>query len=169
MSITASSQDLVSEEDRSRVAALLGREPRGLETIQVRNSLGEPSVIRVSSLVDDKPFPTLFWLVDKQLSYELDKLEARGVIAELQQEIDAIEELQQQLKQDHEAYIRLREQFMSEEVKARLIQLGYYDDLIARGIGGIADFGRIRCLHTYYAAHLVQSNLVGRFLDENHL
>ena len=70
----------VSIEDREIVAGLLGREPRGLEAIQVRDDQGRPSVIRVSSLVDGKPFPTLFWLVDKDINYWLDGLEAAGTI-----------------------------------------------------------------------------------------
>ena len=36
-----------------------------------------------------------------------------------------------------------------------------------KGIGGIADFCRIRCLHSWYAAHLVIPNTVGRLLDEH--
>ena len=39
--------------------------------------------------------------------------------------------------------------------------------LQARGVGGIADFTRIRCLHTWYAAHLVVPNTIGRLLDEH--
>ena len=53
----------------ARVAALLGREPRGLEEIIVAGEGAEPVVIRVASLVDNKPFPTLFWLVDPALCY----------------------------------------------------------------------------------------------------
>jgi uncharacterized protein len=44
----------------NQVAVLLGRQPRGLEDIAVVGVAGEPVVIRVASLVDDKPFPTLF-------------------------------------------------------------------------------------------------------------
>jgi len=35
-----------------------------------------------------------------------------------------------------------------------------------RGIGGIQDSDRIRCLHTWYAAHCVQSNVIGDMVDE---
>ena len=34
-----------------------------------------------------------------------------------------------------------------------------------QGIGGIGDFKRIRCFHTWYAAHLVAPNTVGAMLD----
>ena len=80
----------------NQVAALLGRQPRGLEEIAVTGASGEPVVIRVASLVDDKPFPTLFWLVDPALCYRIDQLEAAGLIKQLQQRIDADPALQTQ-------------------------------------------------------------------------
>jgi len=158
-----------SEKDRAVVAGLLGREPRGLEAVQVRNIRGEPSVIRVSSLVDGKPFPTLFWLIDKELNYKLDQLESSGIIALIQSQVHDSDHLQQALRDDHESYIALRKSYMSENIRATLTGLGYYESLMQRGIGGIADFSRIRCLHTWYAAHLVKKNTVGLLLESNHL
>ena len=35
----------------------------------------------------------------------------------------------------------------------------------SRGIGGIQGADRIRCLHTWYAAHCVQPNVVGGMID----
>lgn len=159
----------ISKQDYLAVADLLGREPRGLEAIQVRNSTGEPSVVRVSSLVENKPFPTLFWLVDKAINYQLDQFEAEGLIAILQNQIDASAELTAELRQSHVDYIELRERYMRQKIKSKLMDLGYYKDLQKRGIGGIADFTRIRCLHTHYASHLVKPNLVGRMLDSGYL
>ena len=69
----------------NQVAVLLGRAPRGLEDIAVAGPAGEPVVIRVASLVEDKPFPTLFWLVDPVLCYRIDQLEAGGLIKQFQQ------------------------------------------------------------------------------------
>ena len=150
----------------ARVAALLGREPRGFEEVMVQGEAGEPVVIRVASLVDDKPFPTLFWLVDSDTCYRIDRLEAAGLIARLQRRIDADEELKSSMREDHRTHIAQRRDHMSPLVRRRLRQLGYEDVLADRGIGGIADFTRVRCLHTWYAAHLVVSNTVGRMLDE---
>lgn len=155
----------ISGLDIAKVTQLLGRAPRGMEAIQVYNEYAEPSVIRVASLVEGKPFPTLFWLVDKRISYKLDKLEANGVINQLQQQIDASETLQQSLIADHKNYIALREKYMRNGIKKALQVAGYYEDLQKRGVGGIANFTRIRCLHTYYAAHLVNKNTVGRMVD----
>ena len=65
----------ITAQVRSHVTELLGREPRGLEAIAVVADDGSPMVIRVASLVDDTPFPTLFWLIDPGLSYRIDRAE----------------------------------------------------------------------------------------------
>ncbi len=148
------------------VARLLGRQPRGLLDVPVAGTAGEPVVIRVASLVDDKPFPTMFWLVDPALCYRIDRLEAAGVIARLQQRIDEDPAMQVAMEADHRAHIALRHDLMSSEILGRLQALGYGDVLAGKGIGGIADFGRIRCLHTWYAAHLVVPNTVGVLVDD---
>ncbi|MEZ5502922.1 MAG: DUF501 domain-containing protein [Halioglobus sp.] len=150
-----------------RVAALLGRPPRGLEEIAVVGADGEPVVIRVASLVDDKPFPTLFWLVDPAMCYRIDQLEAAGFIRQLQQRVDADPDLRQAMREDHQAHIALREASMRPALRRRLLALNFGGALANKGIGGIADFSRIRCLHTWYGAHLVVPNTVGRLLDDH--
>lgn len=168
MMIENISNNPISTDTISIVADQLGREPRGLEAIEVSDKSGLPSVIRVSSLVDKKPFPTMFWLVNKELCYNIDKLEAAGVISEIQHKIDESKKLQSQLFNDHTFYITLREQNMIPGVKKYLIKHHYYDQLQKRGIGGISNFSRVRCLHTYYASHLVKSNIIGRIIDESY-
>jgi hypothetical protein len=137
-----------------------------LEEIAVTGSDGEPMVIRVSSLVDDKPFPTMFWLLDPGLCYRIDQLEAAGLIKHLQQSIDADSDLQCGMRDDHLAHIALRDRCMPPAVRLRLRDLGFSEALTNKGIGGIADFTRIRCLHTWYGAHLVVPNTVGGLLDD---
>lgn len=127
---------------------------------------GEPVVIRVASLVDDKPFPTLFWLVDPALCYRIDQLEAGGLIERFQQRIDTDAQLQRQMHEDHRAHIVLREQCMRPSIRQRLQELKFSAALADRGIGGIANFSRIRCLHTWYGAHLVVPNTVGGMLED---
>ena len=155
----------VSAAQLDRVAVLLGREPRGLEDIPVCSPAGEPMVIRVASLVDDKPFPTLFWLIDPDLCYRIDTEEAGGLIARLQQRIDQDETLRTAMAADHQRYIALRDSFISEPMRKRIAELGYTQVFTRKGIGGIADFTRIRCLHTWYGAHLVEPNTVGSLLE----
>ena len=123
-------------------------------------------VIRVASLVDDKPFPTLFWLLDPDLCYRIDQMEAAGFIAKFQQQIDHSPALQNAMKRDHLAHIELRERYMSAQVRHRLDELGFASVLVSKGIGGIADYSRIRCLHTWYGAHLVVPNTIGVMVDD---
>ncbi|MEP5569711.1 MAG: DUF501 domain-containing protein [Halioglobus sp.] len=157
----------VSEEQRLQVEQLLGRPPRGLKDVPVLNPQGQPMVIRVASLVDDKPFPTLFWLVDPDICYRIDGEEARGLIARLQDQINHSPELKAGMARDHERYIALRESYIDDQERQRISELGFSDVFKQKGIGGIADFSRIRCLHTWYGAHLVHSNTVGQLLDEH--
>ncbi|MEH6609119.1 MAG: DUF501 domain-containing protein [Halioglobus sp.] len=155
----------ISTAMREQVAVLLGREPRGLREISVINEKGAPQVIRVASLVDDKPFPTLYWLVDPELNYRLDQLEAGGLIKRLQRDIDDSEDVQAAMRADHLSYITRRDSHIDVNERQRIADLGFQSVLGERGIGGIADFSRIRCLHTWYAAHLVVPNTVGAMVD----
>lgn len=155
----------VTDEVVRKISQLLGREPRGLEAVAVGAPSGEPVVIRVASLVDNAPFPNLFWLVDPAIVYRIDGDEAGGLIQRLQKLVDADTELQASLIDDHRAHIALRNSYMTSVVEEKLRSLNYYKVLQNRGIGGIADFGRIRCLHTWYAAHLVVPNTIGGLLD----
>ena len=84
----------------------------------------------------------------------------------LQQRIDADSDLQCGMRDDHLAHIALRDRCMSGAVRLRLQELGFGEALVNKGIGGIADFTRIRCLHTWYGAHLVVPNTVGALLDD---
>lgn len=155
----------ISTSTRARVTSLLGREPRGLRAIAASSPAGEPMVIRVASLVDGKPFPTLFWLVDPALCYRIDRAEAGGLIARLQAQVDADPALQAAMARDHAAHIALRAGFLDPAERQQLEGLGFAAVMRERGIGGIADFTRIRCLHTWYAAHLVVPNTVGKLLE----
>ena len=152
-------------DQRERVATLLGREPRGLRAIAVTDADGEPIVIRVASLVDEKPFPTLYWLVGAELCLQIDRLEAAGWIARLQEAVNRSHVLQTAMREDHERHRAARDAFLSPEEAQFLEQRGMRAALDERGVGGIAGYYRIRCLHTWYAAHLVSPNAVGALVD----
>ena len=151
---------------RARVAALLGREPRGLRAIPVADEHDDPLVIRVASVVDDKPFPTLYWLVGAELCLRIDRLEAAGWIARLQERVDASTALQQAMHDDHARHRDARSRFLSDAERQLLSEKGMQAALDERGIGGISEPTRIRCLHTWYAAHLVTPNTIGQLVDE---
>ncbi|WP_439106404.1 DUF501 domain-containing protein [Congregibacter sp.] len=163
-----STTDKVSPVDEAMLAVVetrLGRRPRGFRAVAALDEDGLPAVIRVASLVEGKPFPTLFWLIDPKLNLRIDREEANGRIRDFQSRIDADAALQRAMEADHQEHIRLRESYLQREERALLESRGQWSALAERGIGGIADFKRIRCLHTWYAAHLVEANTVGRMLD----
>ena len=155
-----------TDAERARVAELLGREPRGLRAVVVSDDRGDPLVIRVASVVDGKPFPTLYWLLGEAMCLRIDRLEAAGWIAALQQRVDGSENLRQAMLEDHDRHRRERDGFLSVDERAYLTAQGMLSALDARGIGGIAEPDRIRCLHTWYAAHLVTPNTIGGLVDE---
>ena len=148
------------------VTERLGREPRGFCDVSAFNEKGQPAVIRVSSVVDGKPFPTLFWLIDAEISLKIDRLEAAGWIAELQKMVYESSAIKLQMKQAHEAHNKLRNGFLGEEERMLLESRGMMSALSDRGIGGIQEPDRIRCLHTWYAAHMVEPNCVGVAVDQ---
>ena len=156
----------LTADQRARVAVLLGREPRGLREIPVVDAHGEPLVIRVASVVDEKPFPTLYWLVGAELCLRIDRLEAAGWIARLQDRVDASTAIQQAMRDDHAWHREARSRFLSDGERQLLSEKGMQVALDERGIGGISEPTRIRCLHTWYAAHLVTPNTIGQLVDE---
>lgn len=155
----------ITADQRARVAVLLGREPRGLRAIPVADEHDQPLVIRVASVVDDKPFPTLYWLVGAELCLRIDRLEAAGWIARLQDRVDASTALQQAMNDDHARHREERSRFLSDTERQLLTEKGMQSALDKRGIGGISEPARIRCLHTWYAAHLVTPNTIGQLVD----
>ena len=69
------------------------------------------------------------------------------------------------MEDDHRAYIALRLQHMTPEEKEEMNRRGLFKPLTERGVGGLEKFDRIRCLHTWYAAHMVVPNTIGKMLD----
>lgn len=150
---------------KAYIAERLGRTPRGLREVAAFTAAGKPAVIRVASVVDNRPFPTLFWLIDPDMNLAIDRLEAGGAIARLQAEVDINPDLQARMRLDHEAHKVLRASFLDQKERAFLEAHSMMAALDQRGIGGIAEPNRVRCLHTWYAAHWVVPNTVGEWVD----
>ncbi len=159
-------KNLITPQQYQRVAYLLGREPRGLREISIIDQKGSPVVIRVASVINGKPFPTLYWLIDSGLCLKIDRLEAEGWIGCLQKWVDHDIKLREAMIEDHNHYRTARHNFLSSDDYDYLLKMNMHASLEDRGIGGIARPDRIRCLHTWYAAHLVTSNTIGRLMEE---
>ena len=70
------------------------------------------------------------------------------------------------MQQDHAAQIILRDGYLLDEERKVLAANNMLSALSKRGIGGISEPDRIRCFHTWYAAHMVVPNAVGDIVDQ---
>lgn len=143
----------------------LGRAPRGIQAVTATNGEGTPLVLRMEAIVDDKPFPTLFWLCCERLKVELSRIEAQGVIKQLETRLREDAEFLAAYHASHCDYVAQRWRHMSATQQAEVERLGYTALLRERGIGGIGNWDQVRCLHTQYAHHLCGDNVIGQWLD----
>ncbi len=147
--------------DRQVVRAQLGRSPRGLFTVPVRCSYGFPQVIRVHPVIDGKPFPTLYWLTCPFLSKVIDGLEAEGWIKRLESELKSNPTLQAEMTATHRRYLKTRNGLLTADERRQLESNGRMRSLRDRGIGGIADWTSLKCLHLHAAHALADANPIG--------
>lgn len=147
------------------IAEQLGRTPHGTEAIAATDENGMPLVLRMAPIIDDKPFPTLYWLCDKRLKIELSRLEAGGIIKQLEMRLQSDQDFLAGYHRSHEDYIARRWHYMSTAQQETVERLGYRPLLEARGIGGLGNWNQVRCLHTQYAHHLCGDNVIGEWLD----
>ena len=147
--------------DRKVIKAQLGRSPRGAFSVSVRCSYGYPQVIRVHPIVAGKPFPTLYWLTCPFLSKEIGHLEAAGLVKQLEARMAEDSELRSAMHEAHRRTCVQRDQLLSPEEKASLAADGTLIAFDGRGIGGISDWERLKCLHLHAAHALADENAVG--------
>lgn len=148
-------------DDRKIVATQIGRSPRGEFAVPVRCSYGYPQVIRVHPVVHGKPFPTLYWLTCPFLSKEIDHLEASGWVKRLEARVMNEASLGAAMQEAHRQYCDQRDRLLSDSERTALEEDGTLRGLTGRGIGGIADWSRVKCLHLHAAHALVAVNPVG--------
>jgi len=139
-------------DDRTRVAELLGRTPRGRFEVIVRDASGDPVVVRNAPFLDDgTPMPTRYYLVGAQLVKAVSRIEADGAIDEVEAEIgtEAIAEIHRRYELERDAAIP------DEHVGPRP----------AGGVGGTR-IG-VKCLHAH-VAHLLATgdDAIGRWTLE---
>lgn len=150
------------------IAHQLGRAPHGIQAVSAEDHKGTPLVLRMHSLIDDKPFPTLYWLCSDRLKVTLSHLEAAGVIKQLEDALRDDPDFMARYRASHEDYVRQRWAFMPESQRDDVRRRGFEDILTHRGVGGIANWAQVRCLHTQYAHHLCGHNVIGQWVDEHY-
>lgn len=122
--------------DREAVTELLGRPPQGDFEVVCRDPEGRPRVIRNAPLLDDgTPMPTRYWLVDRESSRAVARLETAGGVRRAEREVDPDE-----LATAHDAYRAERDD---------AIPTGHQGPRPSGGVGGTAR--GVKCLHAHYA------------------
>jgi len=154
----------IALKDLGVIEQQIGRRPRGLMGVPRRCSYGFPQVLKVYPIVDGVPFPTTYWLSCPFLSLAVDRLEAGGWVSELEQRMTNDEVLRDAMCSAHGRYVEGRMALLSEVDRHLLRRLGFEESLGTRGIGGIADRERLKCLHLHVAHELADANAIGRIV-----
>jgi hypothetical protein len=134
------------DDDRTIVAAQLGREPRAFRRVVVRCPFGRPAVTEQSPYDDDgEPFPTTYYLTCPHLVASVARLEAAGGVErwsrsaredpDLADDLDRATERQRALRRALSGGKRGRDGGTSLEL----------------GIGGSRNPMRLKCLHAHVA------------------
>jgi hypothetical protein len=145
--------EVVPDGDLATVTRLLGRPPRGRFDVVLRDTDGEPVVIRNEPLLDDgTPMPTRYWLVGAELCERVSRLEAAGGVRRAEAAVDPAA-----LTAAHDRYAAERDSALPG---------GHSGPRPAGGVGGTRR--GVKCLHAHYAWHLVGGDdPVGRWVEEH--
>ena len=162
----------VSEEDREAVRRQLRKDPGEFLRVVARNRRGEPAVIEYYPLRREPdgtlhPFPTLWWLTCPDIDRDLAVLENQGWIRRLQSLMREDEAFREAVHADHRRYIEQRWQRLSPAHRELVRERGWERLFLNNGIGGIADWDYVKCLHLHFAHHLADGSTLGAYVAEN--
>jgi hypothetical protein len=138
--------------DVAALTTLLGRPPRAAFDVVVRDSAGDPVVIRNAPLLDDgTPMPTRYWLVDRALTLAVSRLEALGGVRAAEAAVDP-----RDVERVHAVYAEER------DAAVPVAHEG------PRPFGGVGGTRRgVKCLHAHYAYVLAGGDdPIGRWVAE---
>jgi uncharacterized protein len=143
-------------EEAAVVGAQLGRPPRSLRAVAHRCPCGLPDVVETAPRLDDgTPFPTLYYLTCPRAVAAVSRLEAGGVMKEMERELAREPDVRLAYRSAHSDYLSRRDQ------AARSSGL---EPLAAgtQSAGGMPD--RVKCLHALVAHELAVpgANPLGR-------
>lgn len=158
----------LSQEELDIITDQLGRTPNGISAIAHYSPSGVPQSLQMESWVFDQPFPTLYWLSSKAIDKALARVESQGVVKELERRIQEDNDLRKAYHASHEDYIARRWEAMLPEHRKLIEERGFTPLFNKLGIGGIANWDQVRCLHMQYAHHLAGHNIIGKLLDEEY-
>lgn len=133
----------VTYQDIEVVSRQLGRPARNILAIAARCICGNPIVVQTSPRLEDgTPFPTVYYLTLPAATSAISTLEAEGLMAELQGQLQVDDELQKKYFEAHESYLKDRE------------ALGQVSEIEGISAGGMPT--RVKCLHSLVAHSLAK-------------
>ncbi len=138
-------------DDRSVVAAQLGRPPRALRGVAVRCPFGRPAVTEQEPYdPSGEPFPTTYYLTCPHLVAAVARIEAAGGVERWTAAVDRDPELARSLERAaHEQRVIRREL-----AAGRVGRDG--GATLELGIGGSSSPRRLKCLHAHVAYALAR-------------
>ncbi|MBO0816977.1 MAG: DUF501 domain-containing protein [Actinobacteria bacterium] len=142
--------------DTEAVALQLGRPPRGLRRVAHRCPCGLPDVVETAPrLADGTPFPTLYYLTCPRATAAMSRLEAAGVMRQMQRRLAEDTELCAAYHAAHRDYLARRAEAARATGVAPLPPG-------TQSAGGMPD--RVKCLHALAAHELAVpgANPLGR-------
>ena len=104
--------------------------------------------------------PNMFWLCCPDTIRRIARLESLGLIHTLSDRLAASPDAAAQFRGSHERYMEERWGMLSSEQREYVRGRGWGAYFERGGIGGIKDWGQIKCLHLHYA-HYPASREVG--------
>ncbi len=137
-------------DDHHLVTELLGRVPQSEFEVVVRDSQGEPVVLRNAPFLHDgTPMPTRYWLAGREATLLVSRLEADGGVRRAEAEVPADE-----VAAAHARYASERDASIAP------------DHTGPRPSGGVAGTREgVKCLHAHYAYFLAGGDdAVGRWV-----
>jgi hypothetical protein len=139
--------------DLAAVAALLGRDPRGIRAVGHRCPCGLPDVVVTDPrLPDGTPFPTTYYLTCPRATSLIGTLEGSGLMRETEARLRQDPDLAAAYRSAHLAYVADRR------------QLGEVPEIARVSAGGMPD--RVKCLHALAAQALATGPGVNPIGDE---
>jgi hypothetical protein len=143
----------VRPDDLAVVEAQLGRRPRGARAVAHRCPCGLPDVVETSPrLGDGSPFPTLYYLTCPRAVAACGRLEAGGVMREMNARLAADPDLAARYRAAHRDYL------------ARRAAIEAVPEIAGVSAGGMPC--RVKCLHALLAHALAAGPGVNPFGDE---
>lgn len=155
----------LTEQQLTTIEQQIGRAPVGIVRIAAQSPNGVPLALQMRSVVDNKPFPTLYWLSSKTLSKAIGTIETQGWVKSLEERLRDDQPFREAYLECQRSYVQARTDAMLPEDREFLRSKGLDDVFAGYGIGGIANWQQVRCLHMQYAHHLADYNVIGEWLD----